>query len=292
MSVPASAELAEAVADAMQLLGALAVTTTPVDGHDILEPLPGKQPLAVMNIVTGLYHAADEPTRLRTGLMRTLHEHLQAEPTFETLADADWEQAWRQRAVACEFGDGLWVLPADAALPPDARAVVRLDPGLAFGTGAHPTTALCLAWLASLDLAATTVIDYGCGSGILAIAAARLGAHEVYGADHDPQAVIATNENARLNGVAAQVQVTAQPPTGAHVLVANILANALHELAPLFVELTRPGAVIGLSGILPEQAQALCERYSNAFEMDPPSELDGWILLTGRRRKPDVSDLP
>ena len=117
MSLPASAELAEAVADAMQSLGALAVTTTPVDGHDILEPLPGKQPLAAMNIVTGLYEATDEPARLRTGLLRALQEHLQAEPSFETLADADWEQAWRQRAVAREFGDGLWVLPADAELP-------------------------------------------------------------------------------------------------------------------------------------------------------------------------------
>ena len=151
---------------------------------------------------------------------------------------------------------------------------------------------MCLAWLASLELSATTVIDFGCGSGILAIAAARLGARKVYGADHDPQAVLATNENAQLNGVSTQIQVTAHPAPGADVLVANILANALHDLAPLFAELTRPGALIGLSGILPEQAQALCERYSDDFEMDPPSELDGWILLTGRRRKPDVSDLP
>ena len=284
MSLPASAELAEAVADAMQSLGALAVTITPVDGHDILEPMPGKQPLAVMNVVTGLFDQASKASRLRTDLLRVMSAQVNAEPSFATLADADWEQAWRQRAVAREFGDGLWVLPADAPLAQHARGVVRLDPGLAFGTGAHPTTALCLEWLASLELSGRTVIDFGCGSGILAIAAAQLGARHVYGADHDPQAVIATRENAQFNGVAERVQITAQPPGGAHVLVANILANALHELAPLFAQLTIAGGSIGLSGILPAQAQALSERYSDAFEMDPARELDGWILLTGRRR--------
>jgi ribosomal protein L11 methyltransferase len=284
MSLPASAELAEAVADAMQSLGALAVTITPVDGHDILEPMPGKQPLAALNVVTGLYDQASEPSRLRADLLRRMGGGAIAEPSFEALEDTDWEHAWRQRAVAREFGAGLWVLPADAPLPLDARAVVRLDPGLAFGTGAHPTTALCLDWLAGLDLVGRKVIDFGCGSGILAIAAAHLGAAEVTGVDHDPQAVIATRANAQFNAVSERVCVSAQPAAGAQVLVANILANALHELAPLFAELTSPGGWIGLSGILPEQAQGLCERYSAAFEMEAPTELEGWILLTGRRR--------
>ena len=284
MSLPASAELAEEVADTMQSLGALAVSITPVDGHDILEPMPGKQPLAAMNIVTGLYDHACEPSRLRTDLLREMSDEINGEPTFDTLADSDWEQAWRQRAVAREFGDRLWVMPTDAPIPQHARGVVRLDPGLAFGTGAHPSTALCLAWLASLDLADRTVIDFGCGSGILAIAAAHLGAGQVFAADHDPQAVIATRDNAEFNEVADRVRLTAQPPAGAHVLVANILANALHELAPLFAQLTEAGGLIGLSGVLPEQAQALSERYSSAFRMDPATESDGWILLTGRRR--------
>jgi ribosomal protein L11 methyltransferase len=143
---------------------------------------------------------------------------------------------------------------------------------------------LCLQWLAGLDLGGRTVIDYGCGSGILAIAAAHLGAVAVYGVDHDPQAVLATGENARLNKVAHSVHVTAQPPGEVQVLVANILANALHELAPLFAELSAPGGLIGLSGILVEQAARLSARYSAAFEMNPPVELDGWILLTGQRR--------
>jgi ribosomal protein L11 methyltransferase len=284
MSFPASAETAEAVADAMQSLGALAVTITPVDGHDILEPMPGKQPLAAMNVVTGLYDQACEESRLRTGLLRVMSGEGSAEPRFEILADAEWEQAWRQRAVAREFGDGLWVLPADAPIPQHARGVVRLDPGLAFGTGAHPTTALCLQWLASLQLTGRTVIDFGCGSGILAIAAAQLGATQVFAADHDPQAIIATRNNAQFNEVTECVRLTARPPAGAHVLVANILANALHELAPLFTDLVAEGGTIGLSGILPDQAQALAERYSDAFEMNPATEADGWILLTGRRR--------
>ncbi|MFT5172988.1 MAG: ribosomal protein L11 methyltransferase, partial [Gammaproteobacteria bacterium] len=223
MSMPASAELAEDIADAMQHIGALAITITPVDGHDILEPMPGKQPLAVMNVVTGLYDAASEPSRLRTALLRALHSSAHTEPTFTTLADADWEKAWRQRAVAREFGQGLWVLPVDTPMPQDARGVVRLDPGLAFGTGAHPTTALCLEWLASLELADCEVIDFGCGSGILAIAAAHLGAAAVYVVDHDPQAVIATRENAHFNEVAHCVTVTERPPGEAQVVVANIL---------------------------------------------------------------------
>ena len=284
MSLPASAERADDVADAMQSLGALAVTIMPVDGYDILEPMPGKQPFAVMNVVTGLYACGSEPSRLRSALLRALSSTTHAEPTFTTLADADWQRAWRQHAVAREFGQGLWVLPVDAPLPPHARGVVRLDPGLAFGTGAHPTTALCLQWLASLDLADCAVIDFGCGSGILAIAAAHLGAATVYAVDHDPQAIIATRENAQFNAVADRVQVIQQPAGAVQVLVANILANALHELAPLFGDLTAVGGRIGLSGILPEQAQALSARYSSAFEMDPPIQSDGWILLTGRRR--------
>lgn len=284
MSLPASAELAEAVADAMQALGALAVTITPVDGHDILEPMPGKQPLAAMNVVTGLYDKSSNEGALRVGMLRAMDDQANAEPSFTTLEDDDWERAWRQRAVAREFGDGLWVLPADAPVPQRSRGVVRLDPGLAFGTGAHPTTALCLQWLAGLQLSGRTVIDFGCGSGILAIAAAHLGAAQVYAVDHDPQAGIATRDNARFNEVERCVRFTADPPVGAQLLVANILANALHELAPLFAKLTAMHGMIGLSGILPDQAQALVERYSDCFEMDPPIEADGWILLTGRRR--------
>jgi ribosomal protein L11 methyltransferase len=205
------------------------------------------------------------------------------DPTVTVLEDAQWEQAWRQSAVARAFGDGLWVLPFDAPRPAAARAVVRLDPGLAFGTGSHPTTALCLAWLADQALAGRSVIDYGCGSGILALAAAALGAAEVHAVDHDPQALAATRDNAARNGLAHRVAITEDPPM-ADVLVANILANALDALAPRFAALVRPGGRIALSGILPGQADALAARYGAAFDVEPARESGGWVLLSGRRR--------
>ena len=180
---------------------------------------------------------------------------------METLHDADWEHAWRRQAEPREFGAGLWVVPTDAPRPPDARAVVRLDPGLAFGTGAHPTTALCLAWLAACAPVGRTVIDYGCGSGILAVAAAVLGASTVYAWDHDPQALDATRANADVNGVGARLRIAADPPPA-----------------------VRPGGSIALSGILPEQAPALAARYAGDFDMHPPRERDGWVLLAGTRR--------
>jgi ribosomal protein L11 methyltransferase len=206
-----------------------------------------------------------------------------SEPRVAVLEDSDWERAWRQRAEARDFGDGLWVLPGDDVAPANARAVVRLEPGLAFGTGAHPTTALCLQWLAGVPLVGRRVIDYGCGSGILAIAAAVLGAEVVWAWDHDPQALAATRRNAERNGVATRIRLEPRPPP-AEVLVANILANALDALAPRFATLVRPRGVLGLSGILPSQAPALASRYAEAFRVDAPRELDGWVLLTATRR--------
>ena len=289
MSMDASASAADAVAAAMESLGALAVTTQPEAGDAVLEPAPGEQPLAARNRVTGLFDPDRDPAALSASLCRALGTVCPAEPRVETLHDADWEHAWRRQAEPREFGAGLWVVPTDAPRPPDARAVVRLDPGLAFGTGAHPTTALCLAWLAGCAPVGRTVIDYGCGSGILAVAAAVLGASTVYAWDHDPQALDATRANADINGVGARLRIAADPPP-ADLLVANILANALHALAPRFAALVRPGGSIALSGILPEQAPALAARYAGDFDMHPPRERDGWVLLAGTRRSAAARD--
>lgn len=282
VSLPAAAAQVDAVIAALEALGAVAVTTRPHAGAAVLEPAPGEQPLGRDNLVTGLFDGTADADAIRARLMRALDGVVSVSPVLAVLEDAHWEQAWRQQAVARCFGAGLWVLPFDAPRPAEARAVVRLDPGLAFGTGAHATTALCLQWLAGLDLAQRTVIDFGCGSGILAIAAAVLGAHCVYACDHDPQALAATGDNALRNGVADRVFITDDPPA-ADILVANILANALDELAPRFAALVHVDGRIALSGILPPQSAQLTARYASSFRMQPPREDQGWVLLAGKR---------
>lgn len=268
--------------EALEALGASAVTVRPDQNTDILEPAPGAQPLAPRNTVTGLFPGSSDGEALIAALAQAVGVEHAGAARVQVLADAHWERAWRQQAVAREFGDGLWVLPEDAPQPARARAVVRLDAGLAFGTGAHPTTALCLSWLASLELRGRVVVDFGCGSGILAIAAALLGARRVYATDHDPQALVATADNAARNAVAGKVQITDTPPV-CDVLVANILANALTGLAPRFSALVCNGGFVGLSGILPAQAPDLGRCYAGAFSLDTPREEDGWVLLTARR---------
>lgn len=282
MTLPVVAAHVDAVSDALEALGAVAVTTRPDAGAAVLEPAPGERPLGRDNLVTGLFDGGADAAAIRASLVRAVQGLVSAQPTLAVLEDAHWEQAWRQQAVARVFGDGLWVLPFDATAAPDARAVVRLEPGLAFGTGAHATTALCLQWLASLDLCGRSVIDFGCGSGILAIAAAVLGAQRVFACDHDPQALASTRDNAARNGVANRVLITDDPPA-AQILVANILANTLDALAPRFAALVVPGGHIALSGILPAQATHLNARYAADFHMQPAREDGGWVLLAGRR---------
>jgi ribosomal protein L11 methyltransferase len=186
------------------------------------------------------------------------------------------------------FGRRLWIYPSNVEPPDEGEAVVvRLDPGLAFGTGTHPTTALCLEWLDGLDLAGRTVIDYGCGSGVLAIAALKLGARHVIGVDNDPQALAASRDNAERNGVAAQLDLCAPeafPARPADALVANILAGPLHDLAPRFAECVRPGGEIALSGILRGQEDALLERYEEWFDALAVEAREDWIRISGRRR--------
>jgi ribosomal protein L11 methyltransferase len=194
--------------------------------------------------------------------------------------------AWRSSAVAQCFGGRLWVLPRDSE--PREGIVLRLDPGLAFGTGGHPTTRLCLEWLASHDLSGQRLVDYGCGSGILGIAAALLGAAEVLAVDHDSQALLATQENARANAVdPGRLRAVGPDEVPEHgdydVLVANILANPLLELASRFTDLIRPGGMIVLSGLLAGQASGVVAGYP-AFRFADPQADGDWVLLSGRKR--------
>ncbi|MAR89420.1 MAG: 50S ribosomal protein L11 methyltransferase [Pseudomonadota bacterium] len=267
-----------------QLLGLGAVSVTLEDSRDqpLLEPPPGATPIWDDTTVSGLFEA-DVDTDL---ICAALRSELGADVPLrvEALEDKDWIREWMDSFEPIPFGQRLWVCPSWRT-PPDPDAVnMLLDPGLAFGTGTHETTALCLRWLDSADLAGKTVVDYGCGSGILAIAAALLGARQVYCVDNDPQALTATRDNAERNQVADRLQVFAPgalPPLQAEVLLANILAGPLISLAPTLAGLVRPQGHLVLSGILVDQAAAVSERYQTLFDMEPPVTDGDWVRLAG-----------
>ena len=204
-----------------------------------------------------------------------------------------WEREWLRDFHALRFGRRLWVCPRHERVREPDAVVVTLDPGLAFGTGTHPSTALCLTWLERELPPEARVIDYGCGSGILAIAAALLGAKEVQCFDIDPQALLATAENAAANAVAGRISVRAQADaleSGADLLVANILAGTLCGLAGKFAGLVRPGGRILLAGILADQAETVADAFAPWFDICPSGQRDGWVALAGAR-KSDVHGL-
>ena len=271
--------------DALFELGALSVTLEDAADDPVLEPAPGATPLWPTVVVKALFDASTDAGGIVAALKRRLPDG--PTPRVEVVADRAWEREWLRDFRPMRFGRRLWVCPGGMPAG-DADAIrIELDPGLAFGTGTHPTTALCLEWLDAQPLAGARVVDYGCGSGILAIAAARLGARQVRAVDIDPQALIATVENAARNGVADMIEATPDPslaPAGADVLVANILAGPLVDLAPSFAGALAPGGRIALSGLLHEQADAVTAAYRPCFHIDPARERAGWVLLSGRRR--------
>lgn len=270
--------------------GALAVTLADAGDDPILEPLPGATPLWPSVRLTALYPEQTE----RAALAAALRARLAApalELRFEALDDRPWEREWLKDFRPMRFGRRLWVCPGGQAPPADtgeAPVIVWLDPGLAFGTGTHATTALCLEWLDGLAAAPGRVLDVGSGSGILAIAALRLGAATALAVDIDPQALIASRENALRNGVADRMTVapaTADWGSGYDVVLANILAEPLVALAPALAAATAPGGAVVLSGLLVAQAAAVTAAYAPWFDMAPPRERDDWVGLYGRRRR-------
>jgi len=208
-------------------------------------------------------------------------------PPFQVarVEEQDWVRLTQNQFAPIQVSARLWIVPSWHAAPDPFAINIVLDPGLAFGTGSHPTTHLCLEWLDRQLAPGSSVIDYGCGSGILAIAAARLGASTVTGVDIDPQAVFSSRYNAGRNGIEARFCGAEDArPASANVVVANILANPLRVLAPLLAELTLPGGHIVLSGILLSQADAIAADYSRWFDLDPLVERDGWVLVSGAKR--------
>ena len=271
--------------DALFELGAVAVTLGDAADDPVLEPAPGETPLWPTVVVKAIFAATTDPRAIAAALAVALPGAPPAH--FEVLPDKAWEREWLRDFRPMRFGRRLWVCPG--GLPVDDPDAVRieLDPGLAFGTGTHPTTALCLEWLASQPLAGRQVVDYGCGSGILGIAAARLEAAAVRAIDIDPQALTATRDNAGRNGVDRRLTVTGDPELatgGTDVLVANILAGPLVELAPRFAAAVRPGGRLALSGLLVEQAATVTAAYRPWFDIDTTATRDGWALLAGLRR--------
>jgi len=209
--------------------------------------------------------------------------------SWRHVGDRNWERAWMDRFEPMRFGRRLWVIPGGMKIPHDPDHVeIHLDPGLAFGTGTHPTTALCLEWLDARDLTGQTVVDYGCGSGVLGVAAARLGAAHVVCVDNDPQALRAARENAARNGVADRISCREPGALGAvaaHAVLANILAEPLIALAPVLLGCLTPGGSLVLSGILREQAQTVAAAYRPALTAIEVESSAGWVRLHGRKAR-------
>ena len=277
---------AERVTALLESLDALAVTLADAADDPIYEPPPGATPLWQATRVTALF----DPACDRAALCAALDGALSGMPAhrFTELADREWAREWLQHFEPMRFGRRLWVVPT-AYAPPEPGAVnLILDPGLAFGTGSHPTTALCLEWLdARADaLRGQRVLDFGCGSGILAIAAALLGAAEVAALDIDPQALDATRENAARNGVLDRLRIGGADALAGQrygLLVANILANPLRELAPTLMATLPAGAPFALSGILADQAEEVRAAYAPFATMAAPVPRGDWVRLDGVR---------
>ncbi|ERI53470.1 50S ribosomal protein L11 methyltransferase [Pseudomonas sp. AOB-7] len=280
-------EQAETYEDALLEVGAVSVTFMDAEDQPIFEPDLGTTPLWSHTHLLALFEADTDETALLAHLQLLCGGAL-PEHHVERIEDQDWERSWMDGFQPMRFGQRLWIVPSWHAAPEPEAVNLLLDPGLAFGTGTHPTTALCLEWLDGQDLAGCNVLDFGCGSGILAIAALLLGAPQAVGTDIDPQALEASRDNASRNGIDPArfpVYLPADlPQQPAEVVVANILAGPLVSLAPQIGALVKPGGRLALSGILAEQAEEVRAAYAGAFDLDPTAVKDGWVRISGVKR--------
>lgn len=293
---PLAALSSEAVEAALLEIGASSITFVDRGDEPVLEPMPGEIRLWNDTLVRALLQESAGAGALDAALnldrlATVLGPHITRTARVRPVENQDWERVWLADWKSMRFGRRLWVCPTAAELPDDPNAVVvRLDPGLAFGTGTHPTTALCLQILDSLPVSGRRVIDYGCGSGILGIAALKLGAAHVTAVDLDPQALLATRDNAIRNGVSSSIDVQGVDAPGvdgrlqpAYCVMANILAGPLIELAPKLTAACEPGGYLLLSGLLKTQAYAVKAAYASAFAMVQVVERDDWCCVYARR---------
>ncbi|APU28833.1 ribosomal protein L11 methyltransferase [Ectopseudomonas alcaliphila JAB1] len=280
-------EQAETYEDALLEVGAVSVTFMDAEDQPIFEPDLGTTPLWSNTHLLALFEADTDETALLAHLQLLCGGAL-PEHHVERIEDQDWERSWMDGFQPMRFGQRLWIVPSWHAAPQPDAVNLLLDPGLAFGTGTHPTTALCLEWLDGQNLDNCSVLDFGCGSGILAIAALLLGAPQAAGTDIDPQALEASRDNASRNGIDPArfpVYLPADlPQQPADVVVANILAGPLVSLAPQITALVKGGGRLALSGILAEQAEEVRAAYASAFDLDPTAVKDGWVRISGVKR--------
>nr|WP_086938102.1 50S ribosomal protein L11 methyltransferase [Thaumasiovibrio occultus] len=288
LKLNATAENAEAIGDfLMEDAGALSVTFLDAQDTPVFEPLPGETRLWGDTDLVALYDAESDMTEVLAILKNSPLLADDFAHKVEQLEDKDWEREWMDNFHPMQFGKRLWICPSWREVQDPDAVNVMLDPGLAFGTGTHPTTALCLEWLDGQDLTGKTVIDFGCGSGILAIAAIKLGAAKVIGIDIDPQAILASRDNAERNGVADKLELFLpqdQPADlSADVVVANILAGPLRELSGVIKSLIRPNGKLAMSGILATQADDVATYYSNDLTLDPTEIKEDWCRISGSK---------
>jgi ribosomal protein L11 methyltransferase len=286
ISVETTGDLAEVATEVFMDAGALSVTYQDAADEPILEPGLGEHPVWSATRVVALFPDNRETDRITRRLREALHD-AGIQPRIERLEDRDWSGTWRENIHAMRFGARLWVVPAGEQAPAVDAVTIHLDPGLAFGTGTHVTTSLCLEWLDAHPPLGLEVIDYGCGSGILAIAAGKLGACHVRAVDIDPQALLATRDNTGRNGMEQRVEALFPDALDARpvdLVIANILANPLIELADTLASQVALQGLIVLTGILPEQAADVMMAYRPWFEFRDPVKREGWVLLEGVRR--------
>jgi ribosomal protein L11 methyltransferase len=280
---------ADRLVETLESAGALSVTLADAADEPQLEPAPGETPLWTQVKVSALFDADSAASVAR--LASQLGDPDQGRPRIERIEDQVWERVWLDTFKPTRFGRRLWICPHGQAPDDGDAVVVALDPGLAFGTGHHPTTALCLEWLDGMDLEGRTILDFGCGSGILAIAALRLGAARAVAVDHDPQAIEATHANALANRVEDRL-VSDLPDRAdaiqADVVVANILAGPLIRLAPRLIGALRPGGALALSGVLADQVETVRGAYAQDIALAPTQLREDWALISGWRHARDT----
>lgn len=292
LKIDVNPDSAEAYEDLLLNLGSCAVTFEDAADEPMFEPPIGTTPLWRSTRITGMFDAEADVSLLELGLKAGHAEINATTPTppfkIEILEDKDWERQWMDNFHPIQFGQRLWVCPSWKPIPDPNAVNLMLDPGLAFGTGTHPTTSLCLQWLDQQEWSDQIVVDYGCGSGILGIGALLLGAKRVHSTDIDPQALTSSRNNANRNQINESELTLCYPEdmpiVKADVLLANILAGPLIELAPTLKELIKTGGSIVLSGVLERQADDLIATYEQWFDLDPLATGEGWIRLSGTKR--------
>lgn len=287
ISVSCEAAELELVESLLLSQGAQSISISDARDEPIFEPLPGETPLWSHSIITGLFAGDHTAEDLMQSLGSTLPTHLVTSLLSQRLEEEDWQNSYQDHFNPIQVSRHLWIVPSWHTPPQPDAVNITLDPGMAFGTGSHPTTWLCLSWLGDHPVHGLDVIDFGCGSGILAIAAAKLGAHQVQAVDIDHQAILATRENCRINQIDSKQIKIGEPQQledqPVDLLIANILCQPLIDLHDQLTELVKPGGKILLSGILKEQVDTLQSVYQSSFQLDPVQSRDDWARLTGTR---------